>query len=1394
MGASGPRFPRMPQRPGAPALDMTSGPTVPTPARAPRSRTRRVAGWALLVFIGLLLVAGGLYLFRGKLLVPLALRWIETRSDGRLSIEAVEGDLVHSIALLGLRFEAGEPHEELRLVTARRIDAGFSLWRLIRGEADWLESVAAQDVVLHADLTVGRRDQPRRPPSWAMPVRLPRGSLEAFSLELELEGGRHVSIAGGRAELERAGEASPLTASAERLTWTGPEGGERSGSMRGSGVWRGGVIEIERLALDSSEVLSDSQVDLRELPRGAFAWALHVAAFSGRARIDGSFRERRLELDYRLDGVDLGEGWRFLWAAHERKPEGILDVTGRYSHAFAPPRELSGAVEGTASAARWAGYDLGELDAKVAFTREELAIERLRAVRGENRLAASEARVPFGREGPLETLRASRGSFALELVNLPGLIASFTGEPSEPARVPPHRLRVEGRLEEAGAGIEAGHLQTDGGELRLSRGRIEWGERAEDLLAGAELDLDLEADFSDLSPLGPILATEPWSGSLRGTLHVSGPVRRLQGEAEFTGREVVAAGLPLGDLKLRAVATREGVQVRALEAQGELAQLSLSGRYTLAERRFDSVVLSADVPALERVLPRFFLSGAAHVEAQLEGTLAGPEGSFEVQSSGVRLAALETRVLDSLYVRGSQHGEALRIDELRAGLERGAIQLQGTLHHRGWSGPMRVELEQLHAEREGLELALASPVEIALDTEARSLDFEGAELEGTAGRLTATFHGTAQDFLARVEALELDPMPLLAAVPGLPEGFLLEGAHGQLALARERGRLAIASHFELDRVRLASGEPDLGLTARGRLEGGFLTIEQLSLVGEEGLLIWIEGAMPFDPFGPELLGAGDVDLLAEVSVPRLEDLPWQLLDFEPEMLGDLRAFLQIQGTWSALRGDLSFDASSLAFGAGPAAGHLGPAALTGRLSLGQALEIEWLRLDSPDQATLEMTGHWGIAGDLRALAGGDLSDARAAPLELDARLTAQDLSFLAGWYPLFRRVGGALSAEMGIAGSLEHLELSGGVRLEDGELRLATELPALEKVEAVLELEGDRLVIERLSGEIAGGPFACTGAVRLEGLEPILDIDLLGYEVLLVQTETLRLRADAELSFEGPLAELEIGGSATVSDGRWSRNFDYFGIRPGGAPTVAEGRIDLFSFREPPLSQVAFDVRIASREPFRIENNLMRAKVRPDLHLGGSGAAPELTGTVYADSGLVKLPASTLRLTTGTVQFVEENPLIPYLDLTLQTRMRGYDITVHVGGTSADPEVELSSVPPLTSEGILTLVLTGQPPEQGLTAEGGGEAAQSVALFVGQDLISRWFDEGGVSDEGESIFERIEYTTGTDVTKAGEETAQMSVRLTGDPTGKAGQAVFMRAEKDVYDRINFGLRWTFRFD
>jgi translocation and assembly module TamB len=170
----------------------------------------------------------------------------------------------------------------------------------------------------------------------------------------------------------------------------------------------------------------------------------------------------------------------------------------------------------------------------------------------------------------------------------------------------------------------------------------------------------------------------------------------------------------------------------------------------------------------------------------------------------------------------------------------------------------------------------------------------------------------------------------------------------------------------------------------------------------------------------------------------------------------------------------------------------------------------------------------------------------------------------------------------------------------------------------------------------------------------------------------------------------------------------------------------------------------------------------------------------------VFLPASTLELRSGTLTIEPLEPLDPRLDLQLGSRVRGYDVNVRVGGTYSEPEVEFSSTPPLPAEDILLLLLTGRPPGESLTGESGVEAAETVIVYLGKDLLSRWFD-----GDGTSLLERVEWQTGADVTQAGGQTAQVSIRLAGETVGE-GRALYLRGEKDVYDRINYGLRFVLR--
>ena len=70
---------------------------------------------------------------------------------------------------------------------------------------------------------------------------------------------------------------------------------------------------------------------------------------------------------------------------------------------------------------------------------------------------------------------------------------------------------------------------------------------------------------------------------------------------------------------------------------------------------------------------------------------------------------------------------------------------------------------------------------------------------------------------------------------------------------------------------------------------------------------------------------------------------------------------------------------------------------------------------------------------------------------------------------------------------------------------------------------------------------------------------------------------------------------------------------------IAEAGIELFSLENPPLDVLQLDVEITSTEEgFRLKNNVLNGRVRPDLVLRGTGRVPFLLGTVYVDPTRVR--------------------------------------------------------------------------------------------------------------------------------------------------------------------------------
>ena len=161
------------------------------------------------------------------------------------------------------------------------------------------------------------------------------------------------------------------------------------------------------------------------------------------------------------------------------------------------------------------------------------------------------------------------------------------------------------------------------------------------------------------------------------------------------------------------------------------------------------------------------------------------------------------------------------------------------------------------------------------------------------------------------------------------------------------------------------------------------------------------------------------------------------------------------------------------------------------------------------------------------------------------------------------------------------------------------------------------------------------------------------------------------------------------------------------------------------------------------------------------------------------------------MRFEKTAPDRPRLDLIGTSTMLGYDITVVIDGPYDEPVITLSSIPPLPDEELLMLLLTGQPPKSSGSRSSGTGQGLNVAVFLGRDLISRWF--GGDADEAtESILDRFDVEVGRAITQQGEDTIHSQFRLADDILVD-GDGLYLTGERDYFDYYNGGIKLVFRF-
>ncbi len=412
-----------------------------------------------------------------------------------------------------------------------------------------------------------------------------------------------------------------------------------------------------------------------------------------------------------------------------------------------------------------------------------------------------------------------------------------------------------------------------------------------------------------------------------------------------------------------------------------------------------------------------------------------------------------------------------------------------------------------------------------------------------------------------------------------------------------------------------------------------------------------------------------------------------------------------------------------------------------------------------------------VSGASRIDVGGSypIDPSRAAlDLSLDASV---DLSALTAFVNGLTSEG-TLTVALRATGSPTAPDLKGSARLEGGRARMAgNPLLAADRLQAEARIEPGAIRIERISGTLAGGSLHGTGLVTLAGLEPTsLELDGKVSDATPEIPEGFRGLYTGDLRFEAAKGrDPALSGHLDLIRGVWRKNFELDRIN-----LLARTRAPVIEVPKPDegLARTTLDVTVDANDNLWLRNDLADTEARGRIEIRGTIGHPQISGHCESfEGGELRFGKVRYQLEQARVDIPAGARLNPEFDIVASTRVRDYDIRMHLWGDTTRVESELSSNPSLSERDILALLLTGSTAEEAGYQAKPGPIEGSAASLVGGQI-------------GNMVGSQLERWLGFEEVRIDP----YQVQATGDPTTRItlGKRLFPR----VYVRTSVPLNST----
>lgn len=351
----------------------------------------------------------------------------------------------------------------------------------------------------------------------------------------------------------------------------------------------------------------------------------------------------------------------------------------------------------------------------------------------------------------------------------------------------------------------------------------------------------------------------------------------------------------------------------------------------------------------------------------------------------------------------------------------------------------------------------------------------------------------------------------------------------------------------------------------------------------------------------------------------------------------------------------------------------------------------------------------------------DPESLKMAPISGKLDLPRIDLSRFEALIPGAENLGGIAEGKVTLKGTVGAPDLAGDLNLSGGKLAFKNQtIPSLDGMDIDIKTNLNEVVIKGGIKRVEGGYVDFDGTMAIKEADGRkageMDMTLTARGMPVMRNDFLILRANADLRIRGGMADAQVTGDIGIVDSIFFKDMELIPIgkpflepSPAKLPGVSAPK-EAVSMVPAPFGNWTANVVVKTIDPVLIRGNLGKGDVDVALRVEGKLADPKPNGTVRLRNAVARLPFSTLDVREGTLTFTPATGLDPMVELRGTAEPRPYRVDVYAYGRMSDPQLALTSQPPLPENEIMTLLATG-------TTSSGLEDSQAASSRALQLLI-----------------------------------------------------------------------------